>query len=139
MTKCDGRPLLFVSTYFLLFFLLPLFLLLTDRRWLSANWVNQLQPLYIAGTVFSSANIAPGTRRADPDKSPDFQLQFISSVARGNPGTIGSTAPLASWSTEEEHPAEKILLLKHLARIERETGWKTSDRATNLRMLWGLG
>lgn len=34
--------------------------------------------------------------------------------------------------------AEKLALLKHLALIERETGWKTSDRARDLRVLWGL-
>ncbi|RAQ50152.1 hypothetical protein AFGD_011620 [Aspergillus flavus] len=33
----------------------------------------------------------------------------------------------------EEFAAEKILLLKHLALIGRETGWKTSDRAADLR------
>lgn len=37
-----------------------------------------------------------------------------------------------------EFPAEKMALLKHLAKIERETGWKTSDRARELRILWGL-
>jgi hypothetical protein len=37
-----------------------------------------------------------------------------------------------------EHAAEKIALLKHLAKIERETGWKTSSRAADLRKLWGI-
>lgn len=37
-----------------------------------------------------------------------------------------------------DFPAEKMALLKHLAKIERETGWKTSDRARELRILWGL-
>ncbi|KAL4907846.1 fungal-specific transcription factor domain-containing protein [Aspergillus multicolor] len=74
-----------------------------------ANWVNQLQPLYIAGTVFTgSGNGPPG--HAD--------------------------ANLASH--EDRYAVEKILLLKQLARIERETGWKTSDRACSLRSLWGL-
>jgi hypothetical protein len=41
-------------------------------------------------------------------------------------------------SGEDEHPAEKIALLKHLAKIERETGWKTSNRAAELRRLWGI-
>ncbi|KAL4976004.1 hypothetical protein BDW66DRAFT_159944 [Aspergillus desertorum] len=68
-----------------------------------AYWVNQLQPLYIAGTVFASSDNAPGFREE-----------------------------------EEEYAAEKILLLKHLARIERETGWKTSDRAASLRSIWEL-
>ncbi|KAL2816078.1 fungal-specific transcription factor domain-containing protein [Aspergillus granulosus] len=68
-----------------------------------ANWVNQLQPLYIAGTVFASSANGPN---------------------------LGSD--------QDEYAAEKILLLKQLARIERETGWKTSDRAASLRSLWGL-
>lgn len=33
---------------------------------------------------------------------------------------------------------EKIVLLRHLAKIESETGWKTSDRAAELRLLWGF-
>lgn len=37
-----------------------------------------------------------------------------------------------------DFPAEKMALLKHLAQIERETGWKTSDRARELRILWAL-
>jgi hypothetical protein len=39
----------------------------------------------------------------------------------------------------KEHVAEKFALLRHLARIERETGWPTSGRATELRKSWGLG
>jgi hypothetical protein len=38
----------------------------------------------------------------------------------------------------EQYSSEKITLLKHLAKIERETGWKTSDRAAELRKLWGF-
>jgi hypothetical protein len=38
----------------------------------------------------------------------------------------------------EDFAAEKIALLRHLAKIERETGWKTSERARDLRILWGL-
>lgn len=34
--------------------------------------------------------------------------------------------------------AEKIALLRHLAKIERETGWKTKERARDLRVLWEL-
>ncbi|OAL47019.1 hypothetical protein IQ07DRAFT_546297 [Pyrenochaeta sp. DS3sAY3a] len=39
----------------------------------------------------------------------------------------------------EEYAIEKFALLKHLARIERETGWPTSRKATELRKCWGLG
>jgi hypothetical protein len=41
-------------------------------------------------------------------------------------------------SESEDFAAEKIALLRQLARIERETGWKTSERARDLRVLWGL-
>jgi hypothetical protein len=41
-------------------------------------------------------------------------------------------------SVVEEYATEKVLLLKHLATIERETGWKTSDRAADLRALWEM-
>ncbi|KAJ4982961.1 alkaline phosphatase family protein [Stagonosporopsis vannaccii] len=37
-----------------------------------------------------------------------------------------------------EHAAEKFALLKHLARIERDTGWPTAIRSAALRKLWGL-
>lgn len=39
----------------------------------------------------------------------------------------------------EEYALEKIFLLKQLSRIEQETGWKTSERAAQLRELWGFG
>lgn len=51
---------------------------------------------------------------------------------------IGDGRP-AFLDHTEQYPTEKLLLLKHLARIERETGWKTSDRAADLRIFWGLG
>lgn len=78
----------------------------------SANWVNHLHPLYIAGKAFGSGS----ARR-----------QSVSS-------------PLAEDETsgEDERPAEKFALLKHLAKIERETGWKTSSRAAELRRFWGI-
>lgn len=39
----------------------------------------------------------------------------------------------------EKYAREKIVLLKQLSRIEQETGWKTSERAAQLRELWGFG
>jgi hypothetical protein len=78
----------------------------------SANWVNHLQPLYIAGKVFGS-----GSARRQ---------------------SVSSRLDEDETSGEDEHPAEKIALLKHLAKIERETGWKTSNRAAELRRLWGI-
>ncbi|KAJ5087174.1 Zn(II)2Cys6 transcription factor [Penicillium angulare] len=47
--------------------------------------------------------------------------------------------PTTSLDGAEEFASEKIALLKQLARIEHDTGWKTSDRASDLRKLWGLG
>lgn len=44
----------------------------------------------------------------------------------------------SAGSNSDEFCREKIVLLKHLAKIERETGWKTSDRAAELRSLWGF-
>jgi hypothetical protein len=45
---------------------------------------------------------------------------------------------------EDEHvdnvrfAVERITLLQHLVRIQRETGWRTEARAKELRQLWGL-
>lgn len=79
----------------------------------SANWVNHLQPLYIAGQVLG--NSLDGQENA------------------------ASPAGDAGFFENEEHASEKLALLKHLAKIERETGWKTSTRASELRNLWGIG
>lgn len=79
----------------------------------SANWVNHLQPLYIAGKAFSHGS---AVHQGDLSRSPEDE-------------TLG----------EEAYPAEKLALLRHLAKIERETGWKTSGRAAELRSLWGFG
>ena len=77
-----------------------------------ANWVNHLQLLYVAGQVFGygSARQQGVSPRLDED----------------------------DIANEEEYAAEKLSLLKHLSKIEREIGWTTSDRAADLRRLWGL-
>jgi hypothetical protein len=55
------------------------------------------------------------------------------------PSSVGeSTDDGDGMSEAGDFPAEKMALLKHLAKIERETGWKTSDRARELRILWAL-
>ncbi|KJK65498.1 specific transcription factor domain protein [Aspergillus parasiticus SU-1] len=98
-----------------------------------ANWVNQLQPLYIAGAVFANKS---SSLSACPDSSDDqvrFSPSSIFSIIRQNIPSHHARSNL-----EEEYATEKILLLKHLARIENETGWKTSDRAADLRKLWGF-
>jgi hypothetical protein len=78
-----------------------------------ANWVNHLQALYIAGQVFGCGSARPQgvSRRLDED----------------------------DIANQKEYAAEKLALLRHLSRIERETGWKTSGGAAELRKLWGLG
>ncbi|KAB8247376.1 hypothetical protein BDV35DRAFT_379924 [Aspergillus flavus] len=98
-----------------------------------ANWVNQLQPLYIAGAVFANKS---SSLSACPDSSDD-QVRFCPS---SRISIIRQNIPShhARSNLEEEYATEKILLLKHLARIENETGWKTSDRAADLRKLWGF-
>ncbi|KAH7187930.1 hypothetical protein DER44DRAFT_816326 [Fusarium oxysporum] len=116
-----------------------------------ANWVNHLQPLYIAGRVFGGSSkqplaIQPGHRSCSVHVS-----QRPRHLRQTDPGSTGSERFGASTSSvvdrvedwnspseSEDFAAEKIALLKHLAKIERETGWKTSERAKDLRMLWGL-
>ncbi|CAI7615504.1 unnamed protein product [Penicillium manginii] len=82
------------------------------------NWVNQLQPLFIAGTLFGTSELVV--------------QDFETSVS-----LVGELDSLESPDSDK-FCAEKIILLKHLAKIERETGWKTSDRAAELRSLWGF-
>ncbi|KAJ8118396.1 hypothetical protein OPT61_g596 [Boeremia exigua] len=55
---------------------------------------------------------------------------YVASEAFGN---------VLEGELEEVHGAEKFAILKHLARIERETGWPTADKASSLRKVWGLG
>lgn len=85
----------------------------------SANWVNQLQPLFIAGTVFGNSVATPIIRDV-LNRSPSHEH-----TAQDDP-------------QDDDYSSQKIILLKHLAKIERETGWKTSERAAELRMLWGF-
>lgn len=87
---------------------------------LSSNWVNHLQPLYIAGEIFGSSS---------------------SNLGNSPGGHDSATSPAGDDAIfeEEEHAAEKIALLKHFGKIERETGWKTSARASQLRNMWGIG
>ncbi|KAL5621121.1 hypothetical protein FOBRF1_004367 [Fusarium oxysporum] len=110
-----------------------------------ANWVNHLQPLYIAGRAFAGSPkqplaIQPGhgscwsrhLRQTDhgSTESERFEASTYSVVDTAE-GWNSPTEP-------EDFAAEKIALLKHLAKIERETGWKTTERAKDLRILWDL-
>uniref|UniRef100_A0A8H7K7F1 Transcription factor domain-containing protein n=1 Tax=Bionectria ochroleuca TaxID=29856 RepID=A0A8H7K7F1_BIOOC len=83
-----------------------------------ANWVNHLQPLYIAGTALDAV----------PKKALSGQWRPVDA----------GTAEEADDPTDMDFAAEKVALLRHLAKIERETGWKTKERARDLRVLWGL-
>ncbi|KAJ4157736.1 hypothetical protein NW754_009385 [Fusarium falciforme] len=96
-----------------------------------ANWVNHLQPLYIAGRVF-------GPRSKAPRSAQHQSGRMHAPVEASSPSADESTDDGDGMAEVSEFPAEKMALLKHLAKIERETGWKTSDRARELRILWGL-
>uniref|UniRef100_A0A0D2XFK0 Zn(2)-C6 fungal-type domain-containing protein n=1 Tax=Fusarium oxysporum (strain Fo5176) TaxID=660025 RepID=A0A0D2XFK0_FUSOF len=110
-----------------------------------ANWVNHLQPLYIAGRALAGSPkqplaIQPGhgscwsrhLRQTDHGSTESERFE-------ANTYSVVDTAEGWNSPTEpEDFAAEKIALLKHLAKIERETGWKTTERAKDLRILWGL-
>ncbi|EQB52691.1 PhoD-like phosphatase [Colletotrichum gloeosporioides Cg-14] len=81
-----------------------------------ANWVNHLQPLFIAGRALANTS-RWGGRLLEAQPADTYDDCF------GN---------------GEEYALEKLALLKQLARIEKETGWKTSDRSAELRRLWGF-
>ncbi|KAH7210775.1 uncharacterized protein BKA55DRAFT_585574 [Fusarium redolens] len=103
-----------------------------------ANWVNHLQPLYIAGTVFDVA-ITPGHEDGVISILKSGRTRRMDLASTGSSSSvIGDSEDARSPCKHSEFAAEKIALLGHLAKIERETGWKTSDRAKDLRILWGL-
>lgn len=92
-----------------------------------ANWVNHLQPLYIAGQALA--------------ENKNFFVE--SSPQAGNPQRPESSSRRTTNISEQpagiaQYAAEKFLLLKHLQLIQAETGWKTDSRAKDLRSLWGL-
>lgn len=93
-----------------------------------ANWVNHLQPLYIAGQVLAeNSDFPPGlglATRARKDPHGNDQ-----------PGRWRAAAPGTDTS---KYAAEKFALLKQLQVIQAATGWKTDERARELRHLWGL-
>ena len=73
--------------------------------------MNQVQLLYIAGQAFGCGSGMQQNVSRLPDESDGADVCYA---------------------------AEKLAILKHLAKIERETGWKTSNRAADLRRLWEL-
>lgn len=93
-----------------------------------ANWVNHLQPLYIAGQTFA--------------ENPDFPLGLGRAASgqrslHGNDHHVRGQAVMQG-ADSSKYAAEKFALLKQLRVIQAETGWKTDERARELRNLWGL-
>ncbi|KAH7477521.1 hypothetical protein FOMA001_g9107 [Fusarium oxysporum f. sp. matthiolae] len=110
-----------------------------------ANWVNHLQPLYIAGRAFAGSSKQPLAIQPGHGSCWSRHLRQIdhgsteSERFEANTYSVVDTAEGWNSPTEsEDFAAEKIALLKHLAKIERETGWKTTERAKDLRILWDL-
>lgn len=75
------------------------------------------------------------------------ELCGISMTTTSHAGWIHQVFPLhiagvafgaAETDDGEEYVREKFTLLKHLAKIERETGWPTRSKAADLRTQWGL-
>lgn len=103
--------------------------------------VNQLQSLYIAGLVFGQAS---------QEVTIDLHTKTRSGMmhrdtCRSTPDNVMATAPrrevlaaTTSMMMKGKATAEKLALLRYLATIQRTTGWKTSDRARDMRVLWGL-
>jgi hypothetical protein len=79
-------------------------------RLISANWVNQLQPLYIAGTVSADNQACHLQHLGLPYVWSELHTGLPSSDTSGDRSSH-------SVCTVEEFAVEKILLLKHLTRI----------------------
>jgi hypothetical protein len=93
-----------------------------------ANWVNQLQPLYIAGQTFAE----------NPDFPPGLGLAAGAQKGTRVDSQPGSWRAAAPEKNTSKYAAEKFALLKQLQVIQAATGWKTDERARELRHLWGL-
>ncbi|KLP09771.1 Uncharacterized protein LW94_4811 [Fusarium fujikuroi] len=107
-----------------------------------ANWVNHLQPLYIAGRAFSRSPKQPLENQPGRGSYRSRHLRHTDHGSTQSERFEANTSDTAEgWNDPaepEDFAAEKIALLKHLAKIERETGWKTTERAKDLRILWDL-
>ncbi|EAU35406.1 conserved hypothetical protein [Aspergillus terreus NIH2624] len=100
------------------------------RRRVDAPVSVMLQPLYIAGTALSENHVS-----SFQDTTGRNQSTWVGSHLEA---PWGRPVPPVAADISEKYASEKIALLKQLARIECETGWKTSDRASELRNLWGF-
>jgi hypothetical protein len=101
--------------------------------------------LYIAGRVLGgtlkqNTIVQPGHRnyRVHLSQGPGQLRQTEHGLTGSTTSVIDAAEDCNNPSEPEDFAAEKIALLSHLAKIERETGWKTSERARDLRVLWGL-
>ncbi|RKL45036.1 hypothetical protein BFJ72_g3686 [Fusarium proliferatum] len=107
-----------------------------------ANWVNHLQPLYIAGRAFAGSPKLPLEKQPGRGSYRSRHLRQTDHGSTQSERFEANTSDTAEgWNDPaepEDFAAEKIALLKHLAKIERETGWKTTERAKDLRILWDL-
>jgi hypothetical protein len=106
----------------------------------SANWVNHLQPLYIAGQAF-------GPPQRKEIRAQQSLLHRFGDEGKRAPKGSPFDSRQSEWLSDaggdraidsSHFAAEKIAILKHLVLIKRETGWKTESRAQDLRILWGL-
>ena len=90
-----------------------------------ANWVNHLQPLYIAGQIFAENSAFPLGHKEKLDEQRPLRRSAGQGLIVTEEGSL-------------KYAEEKFTLLKHLQVIQSETGWKTDERAKELRHLWGL-
>ncbi len=113
----------------------------------SANWVNHLQPLFVAGRLFVSGTqkdsrlaLASSGESRFAGVSPASPVTQSPSRLQNPAGIAGSRFTCRDAGKDEglQFATERMVLLQHLVRIQRETGWKTEDRARELRKLWGF-
>ena len=103
----------------------------------SANWVNHLQPLFMAGEIFA---MQWNKEKVRSNQSANYQPSFHSASSPESPYMTRTAAldTAGDPNYASDYSAQKIALLQHLIRIQRETGWTTEGRAKQLRRLWGL-
>ncbi|KAL4767131.1 hypothetical protein BDW60DRAFT_220799 [Aspergillus nidulans var. acristatus] len=93
----------------------------SHTEYLSANWVNQLQPLYIAGTVFASSNNAPGWAG---NWLEDVRASSESEVALGAGYPAAKRTSRYTWPSEAHVGHYYVQLLGQLhSPISRRHSW----------------
>src|SRR6187402_2001943 len=95
----------------------------------SANWVNQLQPLFIAGWqfCFHSKFRIPSQSRDDEDEITCVSAYCRSHIPRWKLATVlcdsRTVFPDIDESKSLHFAGEQVALLQHLKRIQLQTGW----------------